>query len=152
MAVEVGNPYFRLGYNSLGAFATINHLHFQAYYLEMPFPIEKASSKKITITNGGVEISNILDYPVRGLVFEGGNTMEELSNVVSDSCICLQENNIPYNVLIADCGKRIFLFPQVKISLYCLMKLKCIYWHILILCCCEKTVLCREAGSRGGEL
>ncbi|CAL5389425.1 unnamed protein product [Camellia sinensis] len=41
MAAEAGNPYFRLGYNSLGAFATINHLHFQvhtqccakAYYL-----------------------------------------------------------------------------------------------------------------------
>lgn len=29
MAVEANNPYFRLGYNSLGAFATINHLHFQ---------------------------------------------------------------------------------------------------------------------------
>ncbi|KAK4420795.1 GDP-L-galactose phosphorylase 1 [Sesamum alatum] len=112
MAVEAGNPYFRLGYNSLGAFATINHLHFQAYYLATPFPIEKAPSKKITTTTGGVKISDILNYPVRGLVFEGGNTLEDLSNVVSDSCICLQENNIPYNVLIADCGKRIFLFPQ----------------------------------------
>ncbi|KAJ1395892.1 Ccc1 family [Sesbania bispinosa] len=29
MAAEAGNPYFRVGYNSLGAFATINHLHFQ---------------------------------------------------------------------------------------------------------------------------
>jgi hypothetical protein len=29
MAAEADNPYFRLGYNSLGAFATINHLHFQ---------------------------------------------------------------------------------------------------------------------------
>lgn len=29
MAAEAGSPYFRLGYNSLGAFATINHLHFQ---------------------------------------------------------------------------------------------------------------------------
>jgi GDP-L-galactose phosphorylase len=29
MAAEAGDPYFRLGYNSLGAFATINHLHFQ---------------------------------------------------------------------------------------------------------------------------
>ncbi|KAL0406950.1 UNVERIFIED_CONTAM: GDP-L-galactose phosphorylase 1 [Sesamum latifolium] len=85
MAVEAGNPYFRL---------------------------EKAPSKKITTTTGGVKISDILNYPVRGLVFEGGNTLEDLSNVVSDSCICLQENNIPYNVLIADCGKRIFLFPQ----------------------------------------
>ncbi|KAI3456892.1 hypothetical protein Pfo_013555 [Paulownia fortunei] len=112
MAVEAGNPYFRVGYNSLGAFATINHLHFQAYYLATPFPIERAPSKKITTTSGGVKISYILNYPVRGLVFECGNTLEDLSNVVSDSCICLQENNIPYNVLIADSGKRIFLFPQ----------------------------------------
>ncbi|CAA0813985.1 GDP-L-galactose phosphorylase 1 [Striga hermonthica] len=112
MAKEAGNPYFRLGYNSLGAFATINHLHFQAYYLAAPFPIERAPSKKITTTGGGVRISDILNYPVRGLVFEGGNSLQDLSNVVSDSCICLQENNIPYNVLIADSGKRIFLFPQ----------------------------------------
>lgn len=33
MAVEADNPYFRLGYNSLGAFATINHLHFQVQWL-----------------------------------------------------------------------------------------------------------------------
>lgn len=112
MAVEAGNPYFRLGYNSLGAFATINHLHFQAYYLAVPFPIEKAPTKKITTLNGGVIISELLKYPVRGLVFEGGNSLQDLSNTVSDACVCLQENNIPYNVLISDCGKRIFLLPQ----------------------------------------
>ena len=27
---ESGNPFCRVGYNSLGAYATINHLHFQA--------------------------------------------------------------------------------------------------------------------------
>ncbi|GFZ04948.1 GDP-L-galactose phosphorylase 1 [Actinidia rufa] len=113
MAAEAGNPYFRLGYNSLGAFATINHLHFQAYYLAVPFPIEKAPTrKKITTLNGGVKISDLLNYPVRGLVFEGGNSLEDLSNAVSDSSICLQGNNIPYNVLISDSGKRIFLLPQ----------------------------------------
>lgn len=112
MAAEAGNPYFRLGYNSLGAFATINHLHFQAYYMALPFPIEKAPTKKIISTGSGVKISELLNYPVRGLVFEGGNSLEDLSNTVSDACICLQENNIPYNVLIADCGKRIFLLPQ----------------------------------------
>nr|KYP73429.1 UPF0580 protein C15orf58 isogeny [Cajanus cajan] len=112
MAVEANNPYFRLGYNSLGAFATINHLHFQAYYLALPFPIEKAPTKKIANLNGGVKISELLKYPVRGLVFEGGDTLEDLSNVVSDACICLQNNNIPFNVLISDCGKQVFLLPQ----------------------------------------
>ncbi|EPS59998.1 hypothetical protein M569_14805, partial [Genlisea aurea] len=112
MAAEAGNPYFRLGYNSLGAFATINHLHFQAYYLAIPFPVERAPSKKIAATATGVKISHVSNYPVRSLVFEGGDALEDLSNVVSDSCICLQEHNIPYNVLISDSGKRIFLFPQ----------------------------------------
>ncbi|KAF8391586.1 hypothetical protein HHK36_023892 [Tetracentron sinense] len=112
MTTEAGSPYFRLGYNSLGAFATINHLHFQAYYLAVPFPVEKAPTQKITTLGVGVKISELLNYPVRGLVFEGGNTLQDLSNAVSDSCICLQDNNIPYNVLISDSGKRIFLFPQ----------------------------------------
>src|SRR5262249_16155744 len=31
MAAEAGNPFFRLGYNSFGAFDNINHLHFQVY-------------------------------------------------------------------------------------------------------------------------
>lgn len=112
MAAEAANPYFRVGYNSLGAFATINHLHFQAYFLAVPFPIEKAPTKNITTMDTGVEISELSNYPVRGLVFEGGSTLQDLSNVVSDSCICLQGNNIPYNVLISDSGKRIFVIPQ----------------------------------------
>ncbi|KAI3997082.1 hypothetical protein MKX01_032733 [Papaver californicum] len=112
MASEAGSPYFRLGYNSLGAFATINHLHFQAYYLAVPFPIEKAATCKITTLDNEVKVSELLNYPVRGLIYEGGNDMLALSDAVSDSCICLQDNNIPYNVLIADSGKRVFVLPQ----------------------------------------
>ncbi|CAI8596630.1 unnamed protein product [Vicia faba] len=112
MAAEAGNPYFRLGYNSLGAFATINHLHFQAYYLKLPFPIEKAPTKNIGKLNGDVKISKLLNYPVRGLVFEGGYALNDLANTVTEACICLQHNNIPYNVLISDCGRRVFLLPQ----------------------------------------
>lgn len=82
----------------------------------MPFPIEKAATKKITDFNGGVEISEILNYPVRGLVFECGNSLEDLSNAVAETCICLQDNNIPYNVLISDSGRRIFVLPQVQIT------------------------------------
>lgn len=114
MAAEAGSPAFRLGYNSLGAFATINHLHFQAYYMALPFPVEKAPIKRVPwkSENSGVKIFELCNYPVRGLVFEGGNKLEDLSDAVANSCICLQENNIPYNILIADCGKRVFMFPQ----------------------------------------
>lgn len=100
----------------------------QAYYLAVPFPIEKAPTGKTTTFNGGVKISEILNYPVRGLVFESGSSaIEDLSNAVSDSCICLQDNNIPYNVLISDSGRRIFLLPQVRISEpYCSMLIQSI--------------------------
>ncbi|KDP33162.1 hypothetical protein JCGZ_13427 [Jatropha curcas] len=115
LAKEASDPFFRVGYNSLGAFATINHLHFQAYYLAVSFPVEKAPTKRITLKgtrDKGVVVSRLLNYPVKGLVFEGGNTIEDLSDSVSSSCIYLQNNNVPFNVLIADCGNRIFLFPQ----------------------------------------
>lgn len=34
LAKEAANPFFRVGYNSLGAFATINHLHFQVSFTQ----------------------------------------------------------------------------------------------------------------------
>ncbi|XP_074308347.1 GDP-L-galactose phosphorylase 1-like [Silene latifolia] len=115
-AKEAADPFFRVGYNSLGAFATINHLHFQAYYLQVPFPAEKAPTRIISepknTPHNGVVISQLLKYPVRGLVFEGGNTIQDLSDAVATSCIRLQSTNVPFNVLISSCGKRIFLFPQ----------------------------------------
>ncbi|CAA7400372.1 unnamed protein product [Spirodela intermedia] len=141
MAAEAGSPYFRVGYNSLGAFATINHLHFQvsspssdlpgllvasrertdlirppsnqAYFLAVPFPVEKAPTRRIPLSSkSGVKVSSLMNYPVRGLVFEGGSNLQELSDLVAGACICLQESNTPFNVLISDMGRRIFLFPQ----------------------------------------
>ncbi|KAL3525520.1 hypothetical protein ACH5RR_013892 [Cinchona calisaya] len=114
-AKEAADPFLRVGYNSLGAFATINHLHFQAYYLSVSFPIEKVPNHKIMTRKGlhgtKLVVSELLDYPVRGLVFEGEST-RDLSDAVASSCIYLQLKNIPFNVLIADCGKKIFLLPQ----------------------------------------
>lgn len=118
MAAEASSPYFRLGYNSLGAFATINHLHFQAYYMNVQFPVEKAPTEMISlvgpagVSENGVKVSRLVNYPVRGLVFTEGKSINDLAEVVANACICLQENNIPFNVLISDCGRRIYLFPQ----------------------------------------
>ncbi|XP_052206064.1 GDP-L-galactose phosphorylase 1-like [Diospyros lotus] len=116
LAREAAEPAFRLGYNSLGAFATINHLHFQAYYLAVPFPVEKAPTEKLMtgkkLSDSGVTVSQLLNYPVLGLVLEGGIKLTDLANAAANSCIHLEKNNIPFNILIADCGKKIFLFPQ----------------------------------------
>ncbi|KAK3162744.1 hypothetical protein QOZ80_1BG0093210 [Eleusine coracana subsp. coracana] len=112
VAREASNPFFRVGYNSLGAFATINHLHFQAYYLKVQYPVEKAATEKLTTLSTGVCISLLMQYPVRGFALQGGTSLEDLSHVVSKICIFLQENNSPFNVLISECGKRVFLLPQ----------------------------------------
>ena len=82
----------------------------------MLFPIEIAVSRQITDLNAGVEIYEILNYPIKGLIFEGGNSLENLSNAVADTCICVSDNNIPYNVLISESGKRVFVLPQVHID------------------------------------
>merc|ERR1719324_874561 len=44
MAAAADNPFFRVGFNSLGAYATINHLHFQGYFLPHSFPCERTGA------------------------------------------------------------------------------------------------------------
>ncbi|KAE8785148.1 GDP-L-galactose phosphorylase 1-like [Hordeum vulgare] len=135
VAKEARNPFIRVVYKSLGAFATINHLHFQvshtqtsliisalcspltniacqAYYLKVQYPVEKAPTEELTVVGNGVSISQLVQYPVSGFVFEGGAGLEDLSEVVSNACIFLQENNRPFNVLISESAKRVFLLLQ----------------------------------------
>ncbi|EFJ31692.1 hypothetical protein SELMODRAFT_439945 [Selaginella moellendorffii] len=110
---EVDCPYFRVGYNSLGAFATINHLHFQAYYLAYPFPVECASITRINkgSLKSSLRISELVDYPVKGVVYESMD-LNEIAISVASTCQELELRNIPFNLLICDCGTRVFLFPQ----------------------------------------
>ncbi|KAK3238892.1 Phosphate metabolism transcription protein [Cymbomonas tetramitiformis] len=116
MAAESNNPYFRIGYNSLGAYATINHLHFQGYYLMAPFPVERAPTAPLTKLmkrrRADCIISRLQQYPVRGLVFEIGKNLDAMAGQIGMACEVLQTNNIPFNLFIVDCGKRVFLFPQ----------------------------------------
>ncbi|KAK9810352.1 hypothetical protein WJX72_009291 [[Myrmecia] bisecta] len=113
---EADNPYFRLCYNSLGAYATVNHLHFQAYYLSAPFAVERAPTAEVMMglkrRRGEVRISQLAEYPVRGLVFEAGSSLAEMADVVGEACQRLQKANIPHNLFVVDCGQRVFLFPN----------------------------------------
>lgn len=115
----MGNPYFRLGYNSLGAFATINHLHFQGYFLNAPYPVELAHTvpiKTSALNNPFVRVSKLFGYPVRGWVFEMSDSfdksLQHVASAVGRVCQKLQAMNVPHNLLICDCGARVFLWPQ----------------------------------------
>jgi len=116
MSVEVHNPCFKIGFNTLGAYASINHLHFQGYFLNAPFPVERVETEYLAGFSNKSEkelrVSMLVDYPVRTFVFELGSDLKELAREVSNACNKLESKNIPYNLLIVDCGARVFLFPQ----------------------------------------
>lgn len=117
---EAGNPYFRVGYNSLGAYATINHCHFQAYFLTAHFPIERAPSGPLASSGGrrhhaatgNVIVQRLVAFPVRALVFELGSSLEELARAVGDACTAMQQADMAFNVFIVDKGARVFLIPN----------------------------------------
>ncbi|EFN58342.1 hypothetical protein CHLNCDRAFT_57139 [Chlorella variabilis] len=133
-AREADNPYFRLAFNSLGAYGTINHLHFQAYYLAAPYAMERAPTVPLELEGlgagagagspppqggkgrrraaTGVRVDQLREYPVRSLVFEAGDSLREVAELVGTACQRLTAANVPHNLFIADCGARIFLFPN----------------------------------------
>lgn len=114
-AQEVNNPYMRVGYNSLGAYATINHLHFQAYYLSAAMPLERARTCLISKRKFGkssIRIEKLVDYPVHGLVFECGGDLKDMASLIGSFCQMLSAKNIPHNMLIVDKGARVFVIPN----------------------------------------
>ena len=114
---EADNPYFRVGYNSLGAYATVNHLHFQAYYLTAPFPMERAptaplGAKRQQCAFNGVNLLQLHKYPLHALVLECTGRLHDLAAAVGAAAEALQARNVPFNVLIVDRGARVFVVPQ----------------------------------------
>lgn len=63
----------------------------------------------------GIYISTLIDYPIKTILFEYTyNNRIIMMEAISEICSSLQEKNISHNLLISDCGKKIFLFLQVK--------------------------------------
>ena len=87
-------------------------------------------------------MAQLSEYPVRGLVFEAGESLMTMAHLVGSACqrlqvgliqaltlslvrlhgprhrssqhsvFTVQAANIPHNVLVVDCGQRLFLFPN----------------------------------------
>lgn len=85
---------FGIGYNSIGAYASVNHLHFQLFAEKEELPV----SNPIWKHNDGTK-----KYPAECFVFE--------NKTVSWSFISmLHKKNIPYNILYTK--EKIYVFPM----------------------------------------
>jgi len=89
-------PGFGIGYNSYGAHASVNHLHFQTFLRSGPLPVEDARWTH----NGGSE-----PYPCRCLRFDRPQAAHE--------CItALHEQSISYNLILA--AGQLYCLPRRK--------------------------------------
>ncbi len=85
---------FAIGYNSIGAYASVNHLHFQLFTEKDKMPVCNPVWKH----NGGKK-----EYPAKCFVFESKRASWEFIKV-------LHENNIPYNILYTKA--KTYIFPM----------------------------------------
>ena len=88
------------GYNSLGAFASVNHLHFQMFVKPAGLPV----MSKCWLHNGGS-----IAYPASCIAFE---TPAETWGYLRD----LHDKNTPYNMLYS--RGRAYIFPRKKQGSY----------------------------------
>lgn len=88
-------PGFGVGYNSLGACASVNHLHFQSFVRSEPLPIEQPRWRH----NGGSD-----SYPMACTVFD---SIHE-SQALIDEC---HANRQPYNLLYR--AGRCYVIPRI---------------------------------------
>lgn len=117
LAAEVNSCSFHVSYEH-NISGHSDHIYFQAAYFANPFPVESFST--IDIYGGGVNkglsICEMANYPLKALVFMSKN-MGILVEVVTEICLTLQKDEHTFfSLLISDCGAKLFLFPQVHLS------------------------------------
>jgi hypothetical protein len=118
--IEMFGSRLKIGYNSVGAFASINHLHLQGVPYEtgdkMPMEKEFANSEKRTLlrSDGGLQLWQLTEWPIKGYVLTG-HDQEALANRLVEMADVLQKENQPFNIIFTrkeDGEFVIFLMPR----------------------------------------
>ncbi|XP_073509312.1 GDP-D-glucose phosphorylase 1 [Phyllobates terribilis] len=93
-----GHPGFRVGFNSLGGFASINHLHLHGFYLDEELLIESAQSKPLS---PDINFHQLINFPAPGFFFytEGKDLMSVSQRIcrVTDYFV---NRNIAHNMFM----------------------------------------------------
>ncbi|XP_072032544.1 GDP-D-glucose phosphorylase 1-like [Amphiura filiformis] len=88
---------FRVCGNSLGAFASVNHLHFHAYHLNYELKIETVPTK---LVHGPCH--ELLDWPARGFIFQldEATNVQKLARYIYTVANHLHSNEIAHNIFL----------------------------------------------------
>lgn len=91
------SPYFRLAYNSLCAFASVNHLHWHLYYLKHKMLLEHI---EVQLYHGSVFL--LENFASKGFCFKlsSSKDVETFVSSIFSLVSYLQENQIAHNVYI----------------------------------------------------
>ncbi|XP_071777313.1 GDP-D-glucose phosphorylase 1 [Centroberyx gerrardi] len=122
------DPGFRMGFNSLGAFASVNHLHLHGYYLDHELKIESMPVKPLVPEKG---FYRLMGFPAGFLFYTESEGLEEVSRAVCRLTDFLVDGNTAHNLFLtrgcppSDCiqnekehnsrkGVRIAVWPRVS--------------------------------------
>lgn len=89
------DPGFRVGFNSLGAFASVNHLHMHGYYLDRELKIESAPVKPLVPGQG---FYRLLDFPGGFMFYTLSGSVEKISRAICKVTDRLVAGNIAHNL------------------------------------------------------
>lgn len=113
-------PGFRVGFNSLGASASVNHLHLHAFYLAHPLRVESAPAEPLLPERG---LALLRDVPAPALLFyAAGADLRGLAEAVCGLAGGLAARGLAYNAFAtrgappaggaAAPGLRVLLWPR----------------------------------------
>lgn len=103
----------KMGYNSTGAFSSINHRHYQGLLNQAPFAIEKAKRKPLGSPVQGVMLSYVEQLGFSSMVLSSFHS-EVLAREVVDVCQHFEGMNQLFNLFFGTTKGElsVFLMPQ----------------------------------------
>ncbi|KAK5867628.1 hypothetical protein PBY51_012099 [Eleginops maclovinus] len=92
------DPGFRVGFNSLGAFASVNHLHLHGYYLHHELQIESVQVKPLVPEK---RFYRLLDFPAGFLFYTESECVEKVARAICQVTDFLVDSNIAHNLFLS---------------------------------------------------
>lgn len=92
------DPGFRVGFNSLGAFASVNHLHLHGYYLNHELQIESKLALPLLPEKGFYRFP---DFPGGFLFYTESEGVVDISKTICEVTDFLVNSNVAHNVFLS---------------------------------------------------